>query len=243
MQQFEDALGVLRVFAALVDIQVVTGGVDHAAGGVEGGELTLQFLARLEELFPRVVKLAAGHPGAVIGEPGGAPQVRCRELAARVEARVAERRFDVLEVGQGRGVDFQQQVLVDQSAHDRLRRHDHVVRRAAGLQLGQQGFVAVVAVHGDLDPGLLFELGQQLHRVVVGPVVEEQLLGLGGLGAERRERREATQGQTGNGETHAFHFLAHIEVSRLIVVCRAVPARRPAPPARWKSPASGSKSR
>ena len=54
-------------------------------------------------------------------------------------------------------------------------RHDDVVIAAAGLQLGEQGLVAVIAVHGHLDAGVLLELGQQLGREIVGPVVEEQL--------------------------------------------------------------------
>ncbi|MCY1538931.1 hypothetical protein D9M68_744950 [compost metagenome] len=203
MQQFEDALGVLRVFAALVHAQVVTGGVDHAARGVQRGHLALQLRTRFEELLPGVLQLAARHPRTVVGEAGGAPEVGRRVLAAGVEVRVAEGRLHVGEVRQAGGVDFLQQVLLDQGAHDRVGRHDDVVAGAAGLQLGQQGFVAVVAIHGDLDAGFLLELGQQFHRVVVGPVVEEQLLGLVRLGGGGGE---AAEGESGYPMTQCFQL-------------------------------------
>ncbi|MCY1531944.1 hypothetical protein D9M68_671840 [compost metagenome] len=246
LQQFEDALGVLRVLGALVHAQVVAGGVDQAAGGVQRGELALQLGARFEELLPGVVQLAAWHSRAVIGKAGGAPEIGRRVLAAGVEVRVAEGRLHMGEVRQAGGVDLLQVALLDQRAHDRVRRHDHVVGGTTGLQLGQQGLVAVVAVHGDLDAGLLLELGQQLHRVVVGPVVEEQLLGLLRLG---EGRGETTQGETGYPMTQCFQlhcFFSGLKnrlgsggtkVRRRVSL--AGRARRRAPPGRWKSPASG----
>ena len=70
--------------------------------------------------------------------------------------------------------DLLDQAFVDQDRHEVLAGYDDVVAGGAGLQFGQQGFVGIVSIHGDLDAGFLLKLGDELRRGVFRPVVDEQ---------------------------------------------------------------------
>jgi hypothetical protein len=99
--------------------------------------------------------------------------------------------LNVLEVGQVRQlplVELLQQAFLDEDFDEAVRGHHHVIGAAAGLELGQQGFVAVVGVEGGVNAGVLLEFLQQIRREVVGPVGEVQGafgMGLAGQGDAR----------------------------------------------------------
>ncbi|MOA24820.1 hypothetical protein D3C78_1455160 [compost metagenome] len=116
---------------------------------------------------------------------------------------VGQRLEFVLQVGEVRQlrlVELLQQAFLDEDLDEAVRRHHHVVRAAAGLELGQQGFVAVVGIQGGVDAGVLLELLQQLRRVVVRPVGEVQ----GAFGLRLSGQREA--GEEGKRERGAAEF-------------------------------------
>src|SRR5262245_61614858 len=67
-----------------------------------------------------------------------------------------------------------QEPLGNVDRHEVVRRHDHVIRRAAGLDLGQELFITWYGVVRYLDPKFLFKLWNSTGVDVVLPVVDEQ---------------------------------------------------------------------
>jgi hypothetical protein len=159
-------------------------------------------LARLEELLPAVVELAARHACRIVGKAGRTPHIGHRIGPLRVEVGLVERLLHILEIRHASGIDLEQQPVADHLLDGRAGRHDDVVAAAARLELRQHRLVGVVRVQGDLDAGLRLEALQEIGRHVVRPVEEVQLLRLGG-GRQRRQRRR--QRRDGGGENDAFH--------------------------------------
>lgn len=110
--------------------------------------------------------------------------------------------LDVLEVGEFVGLDTQKKTFLDQDLDEIVARHDDVIAGRPGHHLGEQVFVARERVDVDRDPGLSFELLDELRTGVVRPGVEVHLsLGAGPGRAERGDQQD--------GRCHAKQLSQH----------------------------------
>ena len=101
--------------------------------------------------------------------PGSCSATRCGDLGVQV-----------LQVGELRPVELLEDAGLDLPLEKRRRRHDDVVARAPGQQLGLQDLVGVEDVVLDRNAGLFLEVLDDGRVDVVRPVVDvEHLLGVG----------------------------------------------------------------
>ena len=154
----------------------------------------------------RIFQLSSGtspqpflHLGDVVADAGRAPHVVDGVLVAGIVGlqTLGDVGPHVDEVGQLRLVELLEHAGLDLAGEEVRRRHDHVVARLAGEQLGLENLVGVEDVVDDLDPGFLGEILQDLGIDIVRPVVDvdDFVLRCDRKGARREDRSKACRGQ------------------------------------------------
>jgi len=119
-------------------------------------------------------------------------------LIARIEGgdALGDRLVEVPQVAELRLVELLMHVRLDLAVQERGGRGDQVVAGVARQQLGLEHLVRIEDVVVDLDAGFLGELGDDVGRDVVGPVVDVQdLFLLSRLAAASGQQKGGGQAQ------------------------------------------------
>ena len=199
-QQFLNLAHLVRIGVAARESEIAQGHVDDLHGVLEHVDAALEHVRWIEEDGQRV-NVAIVDVGIHI-ETRGAPHPGNGVVTARIPVDIDPAWFDVLEVGKLVGLDTQKQIFLDQDLDEIVARHDDVVARRSGHHLGEQVFVACERIDVDRDPGLGFELLDQLGAGVVRPGVEVHLsLGAGPGDAKRGDQQD--------GPRHAKQMSQH----------------------------------
>ena len=219
---------ILRLLRIGIEAEIPQRGRQHVAGTVEQHDaaiLELRDDGRIEDHAQRIdrrVGQALPDLGNVVADARGAPHPRHGMGVAWIV--LGQRRHDlgieVLPVLQLRLVEGQEDVGLE-LAHEegRGRRHDDIVARPAGAQLGVEDLVGIVGRVVDLDAGVPGEVLDLVFGDVVRPVVDvDGALGGKGPGGGKKEQR-------GNGkQTHR-----QLRRIRRQDTCAAGPCPRPGP--------------
>ena len=134
-------------------------------------------------------RVAFGDQPGVVGEPGGAPQVRHPVAVLRVPPpNLAHQvRVQVAAMGQPVLVERPEPAGQPLAGQERAVQHDDVVAAVPRQQRGFEGVARIEDVVHDPDAGLGLERRERARRDVVGPVVDADDRGLGGRGGGQQE--------------------------------------------------------
>ncbi len=189
--------------------QVIQGDRVHVLGRVEeidAAVLQLGQHGRVEHHRPAVdlhVAEALAHLVDVVADADGALHVGNYVLPAGVEglhvgSHLGRELVEARKLGLVQGCD---RTRGDVAGHVVVGWDHDVVASAAAKHLGLEHLVGIEGVIGDLDPGLLGELGEQFRIDVVGPVVDPQrpaagrgLLGRVGTACGHRQHHAQPKG-------------------------------------------------
>ena len=181
---------VLGVGAVGIQAQVVQHNRQDVRGRVQHGHaatLELGHVLRLEHQVPAVHRCVRPQRrldlGRVEADEDGAVHVGHAVLVARVVdlQQLEQLGIEILPVGQLALVQLLEYAGLDLGFQELVGGNHQVIAGAAGEQLGLQRLVAVEGIPGDADAGLLGEVLGRLGQDVVGPVVDPQFAGIGGL--------------------------------------------------------------
>ena len=190
-------LQLIAVGCALRNAQVQRRHGQHFALRIQHVDLAREFLGRIEQdvggVDFAVIDIAADR------ERGRAPLVGDRMHPPRIEGRIGPFLGNIALVRQLALGDLVQHAFAQHDLDHVVAGHGHVIgAHRAGLQRGQQGFVAVIGVHDHLDIILLGKLVQQLLRDVFEPVIDHQPA-LGRHRARGQRQRGGRRGCLENG--------------------------------------------
>ena len=168
-------LGVSNQLVGRPDLRLICG-VDRVAQVEQGradGVPGVADHAHLAGVLPVKEGGPAGdlpvHHGGVVDDAQGTPGVGDRIFVLRVVAQVLILTVNEAEIGDIAVIQLRQHPLRDHLANHVVAGHDYVIVRAALLNQGVHGFVALSGLVVDPDSGLLLKLADQVRIDVLPP--------------------------------------------------------------------------